>query len=100
MQAPDPLDNFIAAPILEGLHGFQRDAAEYAYHRLFEAQDSTGRFLIADEVGLGKTIIAKAVLAKALERLKNEVERVDVIYICSNLSIAGQNIARLNPVKG
>jgi hypothetical protein len=100
MQGPDPLRSFTAAPVLEGLHGFQRDAAEYAYHRLFEASGSTGRFLIADEVGLGKTIIAKAVLAKALERLKDKVERIDVIYICSNLSIAGQNIARLNPVKG
>jgi hypothetical protein len=65
---------------------------------LFEASDSSKRFLIADEVGLGKTLIAKGVLAKVLENLKDKVRRIDIVYVCSNLSIAAQNITRLNPI--
>jgi hypothetical protein len=91
------LANFCAKDALSGLHGFQRDAAEYAFHRLFTAQDSTRRFLIADEVGLGKTLIAKGVVARAIEHLRDQVDRVDIIYICSNLGIARQNVHRLNP---
>ena len=98
MNTVDPLEGFTADSVLKHLHGFQRDAAEHAFDRLWKSPDSTKRFLIADEVGLGKTIIAKGVLAKALEYLKNTVPRIDVIYICSNLAIARQNIDRLNPL--
>jgi hypothetical protein len=52
--------------------------------------------LIADEVGLGKTLVARGIIAKTLEHLQDEVERIDVIYICSNAAIATQNINRLN----
>lgn len=93
------LKNFDAGAVLSGLHGFQRDAADYAFHRLFTAPDSTRRFLIADEVGLGKTLVARGVLARAIEHLRDKVDRVDVVYICSNLSIARQNIHRLNPLQ-
>ena len=37
---------------------FQRRTVEHAFHRLFKAEDGTGRFLVADEVGLGKTLVA------------------------------------------
>ena len=94
-----PLDTFRAEDTLSALHGFQRDAVEYAFDRLYVAPDSTRRFLIADEVGLGKTLIAKGVMAKALEHLRSEVSRIDVVYLCSNLRIARQNINRLNPLK-
>lgn len=100
MSAADPLENFRASSVLQHLHGFQRDAAEYAFDRLFLAADSTHRFLVADEVGLGKTLIAKGILAKTLEHLKDKVQRIDIVYICSNLAIAAQNITRLNPVPG
>lgn len=100
MGKPDLLDGFRAERVLAGLFGFQRDAVEHAFHRLYLAEDSSHRFLIADEVGLGKTMIAKGVLARTLEHLRDRVDRVDVVYICSNLSIARQNIARLNPIKG
>lgn len=92
------LDTFCAEEALSSLHGFQRDAVEYAFHRLYVAPDSTRRFLIADEVGLGKTLIAKGVMAKTLEHLRSTVDRIDVVYICSNLRIARQNINRLNPL--
>lgn len=77
------------------LKGFQRRAAENAFHRLFRAEDRTGRFLIADEVGLGKTLIARGIAALAIDHLWNTVERIDVVYVCSNASIARQNVARL-----
>lgn len=96
----DLLANFSAEPVLECLHGFQRDAVELAFERLYKASDSTRRFLIADEVGLGKTMIARGILAKALEEMRDSVDRIDVVYICSNLSIAAQNINRLNPLRG
>lgn len=91
------LAEFSAAPTLAGLHGFQRDAVHHAFKRLFIAEDSSRRFLIADEVGLGKTMIARGVLALAVEHLRDRVDRLDIVYICSNLSIARQNINRLNP---
>ena len=30
-----------AEPVLDGLHGFQRDAVEHAFTRLYKAPDST-----------------------------------------------------------
>ena len=83
--------------ILSQLKGFQRDTVEFAFERLYLAKDSSRRFLVADEVGLGKTLVARGVIAKAVEHLRKEgIERIDVLYICSNAEIARQNINRLN----
>ena len=82
-------------PTLAGLKNFQRKTVEYVFKR-FYGNDSTSRFLIADEVGLGKTLVARGIIAKTLEHLQDEVDRVDVIYICSNAAIATQNVNRLN----
>ena len=60
--------------------------------------DSTRRFLVADEVGLGKTLVARGVIAKALDHLwdgPDRVEQIDIVYICSNAQIARQNVRRL-----
>jgi hypothetical protein len=100
MASPDPLEGFKAEQVLSRLHGFQRDAVENAFERLFLSENGSRRFLVADEVGLGKTLIARGILAKALEHLLGRVDRIDVVYICSNLAIAAQNIDRLNPVPG
>ena len=82
--------------VLGGLKSFQRKSAQYAFHRLYEATDSTRRFLIADEVGLGKTLVAAGVIAQAIEHLKAlNTQRIDVIYICSNQAIARQNVDRI-----
>jgi hypothetical protein len=83
--------------VLSGLAPFQRAAVDHAFHRLFVAPDGSRRFLVADEVGLGKTVIARGVVARAVKHLKTRVKRVDVVYICSNLGIARQNLNRLNP---
>ncbi|MEO8660881.1 MAG: helicase-related protein [Bryobacteraceae bacterium] len=81
--------------ILSGLKPFQRRSVDYVFDRLYGA-DSTRRFLLADEVGLGKTLVAKGVIARAIDWLWEETDRIDIVYICSNHDIARQNINRLN----
>lgn len=91
-ERPDP------NAVLDGLKGFQRDTVEYAFERLYTAPDSTRRFLVADEVGLGKTLVARGVIAKAIDHLwdgEDKVEQIDIVYICSNAQIARQNVRRL-----
>lgn len=82
--------------ILSQLKDFQQDTVEYVFRRLYTDPDPVSRFLIADEVGLGKTLVARGVIAKAIDYLWDDIERIDVVYICSNLAIAQQNIDRLN----
>lgn len=82
--------------VLSRLKPFQRDTVEYVFRRLYLDRDATKRFLVADEAGLGKTMVAKGVLAKAIDYLWDSVKRIDVVYICSNADIARQNINRLN----
>jgi hypothetical protein len=84
-----------AASALAGLKDFQRRTVEYAFRRLYTDPDSTHRFLVADEVGLGKTLVARGVIAKAVEHLWRSVDQIDVVYVCSNADIARQNIDRL-----
>ncbi len=80
------------------LSDFQRATAEHAFRRLFLDQDSSRRFLVADETGLGKTHVAREVIARTLDHLEDveHVDRVDVVYVCSNADIAAQNIRKLN----
>ncbi|MDA3791531.1 MAG: helicase-related protein [Desulfobacula sp.] len=82
--------------ILDGLKPFQRDTVEYVFDRLYHSKESSNRFLVADEVGLGKTLVARGVIAKAIEHMWDHIERIDIVYICSNTDIARQNINRLN----
>ena len=82
--------------VLEGLKDFQKKTAEYAFRRLYQIDDSTQRFLVADEAGLGKTLVAAGVIARAIEHLQEmNTERIDIIYICSNQAIARQNVDRI-----
>jgi len=83
------------AQVLAPLKGFQRRTVDHAFHRLFTAPDSTARFLVADEVGLGKTLVARGIIAKAIDHLWHDVDRIDIVYICSNASIARQNLDKL-----
>ncbi len=54
------------------------------------------RVLLADEVGLGKTHVASAVIERVREMRKavND-DMFRVVYVCSNMSIANQNIEKL-----
>lgn len=78
---------------LDGLKPFQQKTVDYVFRRLF-LDGSAKRFLIADEVGLGKTLVARGIIAKTIDFFKKE-RRTDIIYICSNATIAEQNISRL-----
>lgn len=87
---PDP------AAVLSQLKDFQRETAQYGFHRMYRADDSTNRFLVADEVGLGKTLVARGIIALTVDALWESNRRLDIVYICSNAAIARQNINRLN----
>lgn len=90
------LDRFKSAPALASLKNFQRRTVDYVFGRMFDDVDPTRQFLVADEVGLGKTMVARGVIAQAIERLWDTTPRIDIVYICSNQAIAAQNINRLN----
>ena len=54
------------------------------------------RVLVADEVGMGKTVVARGVIARFAELREREGDDfVTVAYICSNQAIARQNIEKL-----
>lgn len=82
-------------PPLTGLKDFQQRTVNYVFQQ-FYGDKQQSRFLVADEVGLGKTMVARGIIAKAIEHLQDKVGRIDIIYICSNAAIAAQNIKRLN----
>ncbi len=77
--------------IYESLKDFQKDTVDFAYEKLKQ----NGRYLVADEVGLGKTLIAKGIIAKTYDELKNKKDKIEIVYITTNQSIASQNIETL-----
>jgi hypothetical protein len=80
----------------DGLKDFQRKTVDYVYNQLYSKEKS--KMLIADEVGLGKTIVAKGIIAKAYKEFKPKRKKdvFNVVYICSNRALARQNIRKLN----
>ena len=84
---------------LEQLKDFQLKTVEAAYKRLYETGES--RYLVADEVGLGKTIVAKGLIAKIMQSYldSGRNKQFRVIYICSNQALAKQNLIKLNIFK-
>ncbi len=81
---------------LDALKDFQRATVDVVYDSLF--RNGQQRMLIADEVGLGKTIVAKGIIAR---RIKDKIEAGDntplkVTYICSNQVIAHENVGKLD----
>lgn len=80
---------------LTALKPFQRRTVDVAFEQLHRPNGS-GRFLVADEVGLGKTMVAKGVIANTIERLYNKKDKINIVYVCSNAAIARQNIRHLN----
>ena len=88
----------IGAGRAAALSDFQRATSRHAFRRLYVDPDSTRRFLVADETGLGKTHVAREVIALAVDHLQqvDHVGRIDIVYVCSNADIAAQNIRKLN----
>ena len=80
--------------VLSGLKDFQM-ATVNRVDTLF--RNGYHRVLVADEVGLGKTLVAKGIIAKmACFHQKESMKDVfKVVYVCSNQSIAGQNLKKL-----
>src|SRR5690606_28867464 len=72
---------------------FQQATADYAVSRLWRERAPAYRFLVADEVGLGKTIVAREIIRQTLKRFPEGP--VDIIYVCSSQAIASQNLDKL-----
>jgi hypothetical protein len=70
---------------------FQEATAEAAL-ATFKRSNGPRRFLIADEVGLGKTVVAQRIIEKMLEGRRRPLV---VFYVCSSLAIAAQNRRKL-----
>jgi hypothetical protein len=71
--------------------GFQLATAEAALETLTR-KDGPRRFLVADEVGLGKTVVARTIISELIKRRRRPLV---VFYVSSNLNIAHQNRAKL-----
>ena len=80
--------------ILNGLKDFQRATVDRVD---FLFRNGQNRVLVADEVGMGKTLIARGTIVKTVRlRMEEKDELFKVIYICSNQNIANQNIRKLD----
>ena len=88
----DKLDQ-IEKNIMSGLKDFQQ-ATVMRIAELY--RDGQMRVLVSDEVGLGKTLIARGTVAQLAKIRKEEGDKlVKVVYICSNIAIADQNLNKL-----
>jgi len=88
----------IEKDVMSGLKDFQRATVERVA-QLFES--GVKRVLVADEVGLGKTLVARGIIAKvAKAECNSEKGLLNVVYVCSNAGIAGQNIQKLRISEG
>lgn len=80
--------------IMHDLKDFQRATVQridYLY------QNGQNRVLVADEVGMGKTLIARGVISKCMKiSLSQNKPLFKVIYVCSNHNIANQNLRKLD----
>ena len=76
------------------LTDFQQRTADRIYEIFHGGQR---RVLLADEVGLGKTIVAREVVKRVSSWHQTELhdDHFKVVYICSNISIASQNAQKL-----
>ena len=79
---------------LNGLKDFQRATVDRVD---FLFRNGQNRVLVADEVGMGKTLIARGTIVKTARlRMEEKDDLFKVIYICSNQNIANQNIRKLD----
>ena len=83
----------IEETVMGELKDFQRATVEridYLY------RNGQNRILVSDEVGLGKTLVARGTIAKFAKLRREEGDNlVKVVYICSNATIAEQNLDKL-----
>lgn len=83
----------IEKKIMSGLKDFQQatvNRIDYLY------RNGQRRVLVSDEVGLGKTLIARGTVAKMAKLRREEGDSLfKVVYICSNAAVADQNLRKL-----
>lgn len=60
---------FDAQPSMVSLRDFQRRTVEHVFRRFYVAGQPADAFLVADETGLGKSMVARGVIAKTIELL-------------------------------
>lgn len=83
----------IEARVMSGLKDFQRATVERVAWLFDHGQN---RVLVSDEVGLGKTLVARGVVAKTAQMRKRAGDKLfKVVYVCSNAAIAQQNLSKL-----
>ena len=79
---------------MESLKDFQCATVERV-DELF--RNGQNRVLVADEVGMGKTLIARGVISKtSIIQCEADDDLFKIVYICSNQVIAKQNIQKLD----
>lgn len=85
----------MASPVKFNPHEFQQCTIDWVKKRLITRANCNDplRFLVADEVGLGKTIVARHVI-KELEDTIPAKRRI-IFYVCSSLDISRQNRRKL-----
>ena len=88
----------IAENVMAGLTDFQQETVKRAAYLYAHGEK---RILVADEVGLGKTMVAKGIIAQVARLQKSAGDDlVKVVYICSNTTIADQNLKKLSIAEG
>jgi hypothetical protein len=80
-----------ASPAAGGLRRFQQATCERAAEALLTGSGAF-RFLVADEVGLGKTRVALGLVRELEQRRRRSRSGTIVIYVTSNSEIANQNV--------
>ena len=82
--------------IMKKLKDFQR-ATVNQVDKLFWDKEQQ-RVLVSDEVGLGKTLVAKGVIVEFAKRffLDHPKSKLNIVYVCSNATISSQNVSKLS----
>lgn len=86
--------NDIADEFEEELKEFQKATVRRVLKRFVD--EGQKRMLVADEVGMGKTKVAKSVLIGLLkEHLRHKNKPFRCVYVCNNAAVARKNIGEL-----
>lgn len=91
MKYKDEVDN-----VKKKLTDIQSATVDYLYKRMYEDEQHQLRMLVADDVGLGKTWVAKGLVARIYENQLKLNKPLNVYYICSNQQLAAQNLKQIN----
>ncbi|MCA1393764.1 DEAD/DEAH box helicase [Bradyrhizobium sp. IC3123] len=78
------------------LQAFQEETVSVAISALTQKRGAR-RFLVADEVGLGKTVIAASIAHRLAQQALHEGKSFCVVYFGSNLQLVAQNKTRFLP---